>query len=89
MVWLCTLRSCGAGTWSYMEIRKDREGMENMTEKLLNQKYFKPDISFRWIKENSIIIHYCGRNKPWNSKYKGILNDFYNIYNKMFTNTEK
>lgn len=61
----------------------------NMTEKLLNQKYFKPDISFRWIKENSIIIHYCGRNKPWNSKYKGILNDFYNIYNKMFTNTEK
>ena len=61
----------------------------NMTEKLLNQKYFKPDISFRWIKENAIIIHYCGRNKPWNSKYKGILNDFYNIYNKMFTNAEK
>lgn len=42
MVWLCTLRSCGAGTWSYMEIRKDREGMENMTEKLLIQSLILP-----------------------------------------------
>lgn len=61
----------------------------NMTEKLLNQKYFRPDISFKWIEENSVIIHYCGRNKPWNTKYKGILNKFYEDYRKKFTSSEK
>lgn len=52
----------------------------NMTEKLLNQKYFMPHISERWIKENSVIIHYCGKNKPWNKLYKGSLNKFYEFY---------
>lgn len=52
----------------------------NMTEKLLNQSYFMPHINERWIEENSVIIHYCGRNKPWKAKYKGSLNKFYNFY---------
>ena len=30
-----------------------------------------------WIRENSVIIHYCGRNKPWNGDYAGILGVFY------------
>lgn len=55
----------------------------NMTEKLLKQKYFLPHISKRWIKDNSVIIHYCGRNKPWNKTYKGSLNEFYNYYNSI------
>lgn len=55
----------------------------NMTEKLLNQTYFLPHISERWIKENSVIIHYCGKNKPWNKHYKGVLNKFYNYYSKI------
>lgn len=55
----------------------------NMTEKLLNQTYFLPHINERWIKENSVIIHYCGKNKPWNKHYKGVLNKFYNYYNKI------
>lgn len=54
----------------------------NMTEKLLNQAYFMPHINERWIKENSVIIHYCGRNKPWEKDYKGILNKFYLEYEK-------
>lgn len=52
----------------------------NMTEKLLKQTYFMPHISERWIKDNSVIIHYCGRNKPWNKLYKGSLNSFYDYY---------
>lgn len=52
----------------------------NMTEKLLNQTYFMPHINERWIKENSVIIHYCGKNKPWKKNYKGSLNKFYNYY---------
>jgi len=55
----------------------------NMTEKLLNQTYFLPHINERWIKENSVIIHYCGKNKPWKKNYKGKLNKFYNYYNKI------
>ena len=47
----------------------------NMTEKLLNQTYFMPHVNDRWIKDNSVIIHYCGKNKPWKKKYKGILNN--------------
>lgn len=57
----------------------------NMTEKLLNQRYFLPHINERWIKDNSVIIHYCGKNKPWNKNYKGILNKFYNKYVKDFS----
>lgn len=55
----------------------------NMTEKLLKQTYFLPHINERWIKENSVIIHYCGKNKPWNKKYKGTLNSFYDYYEKI------
>ena len=55
----------------------------NMTEKLLNQAYFLPHINTRWIKENSVIIHYCGKNKPWKKNYKGSLNEFYNYYDKL------
>lgn len=55
----------------------------NMTEKLLNQSYFMPHINERWIKENSVIIHYCGKNKPWKKDYKGTLNKFYDYYNNI------
>ena len=57
-----------------------------MTEKLLKQTYFMPHISERWIKDNSVIIHYCVRNKPWNKNYKGCLNKFYEHYNNIETN---
>lgn len=55
----------------------------NMTEKLLTQTYFMPHINERWIKENSVIIHYCGKNKPWKSNYKGTLNEFYEYYDNI------
>jgi len=58
----------------------------NMTEKLLNQAYFLPHVNERWIKENSVIIHYCGRNKPWKKDYKGTLNKFYLEYEKIGVN---
>lgn len=61
----------------------------NMTEKLLNQKYFLPHISERWIKENSVIIHYCGKNKPWNKLYKGKLNKFYQFYDQIKINKKE
>ena len=30
-----------------------------------------------WVRKNAVIIHYYGKNKPWNNGYHGILNIFY------------
>ena len=30
-----------------------------------------------WVRNNSVIIHFCGRNKPWKNNYFGKLNVFY------------
>ena len=34
-------------------------------------------IDLEWVKKNSAIVHYLGRNKPWKKKYRGILGVFY------------
>lgn len=50
----------------------------NMTERLLiSPRSIKKDIDTLWVKENSAIIHYCGRNKPWKRNYIGFLGEFY------------
>ena len=33
--------------------------------------------NLEWVRENTVIIHYCGRNKPWKENYLGILDVFY------------
>ena len=30
-----------------------------------------------WVKENVVIVHYCGKSKPWKADYKGRLGFFY------------
>lgn len=40
--------------------------------------YNEEKINLNWVKKNTVIIHYYGRNKPWNKNYNGILNYFYN-----------
>jgi lipopolysaccharide biosynthesis glycosyltransferase len=37
----------------------------------------------RWIAHNTSIIHYCGRNKPWKSNYRGDLGVFYYYYENL------
>lgn len=34
-------------------------------------------IDERWVKENNAVIHYIGRNKPWNAVYRGKLGKYY------------
>ncbi len=50
----------------------------NMTELLfmLHSPYEK-SLNMDWIREHSVIIHYCGRNKPWKPNYLGYLDVFY------------
>lgn len=42
--------------------------------------------NLRWVTHNTSILHYCGRNKPWNTNYYGNLGTFYyyfeNLVNK-------
>lgn len=33
--------------------------------------------TLEWVRENSVIIHYCGKNKPWKENYHGMLDVFY------------
>ena len=30
-----------------------------------------------WVRQNAVIIHYCGKNKPWKARYTGVLGEFY------------
>lgn len=42
-----------------------------------NAKNLQNPIDIKWIRKNTVIIHYYGKNKPWNDKYIGNLNIFY------------
>lgn len=35
-----------------------------------------------WVRENTSIIHYCGKNKPWNADYHGKLGIFYEEFRR-------
>jgi lipopolysaccharide biosynthesis glycosyltransferase len=51
----------------------------NMTENLyMAHTPFEKGFDLDWVRKNSVIIHYCGRNKPWKSNYIGQLDVFYN-----------
>ena len=47
------------------------------TWKLYNLNNPKNKIILKWIRKNTVIIHYYGRNKPWNKDYIGTLDCFY------------
>lgn len=50
----------------------------NMTENLfMLHAPFEKNLNLEWIRKNSVIIHYCGRNKPWKPGYLGKLDVFY------------
>ena len=40
-------------------------------------------IGLKWICRNTVIIHYLGRNKPWNKQYRGRLDCFYHKTEKL------
>ena len=40
-----------------------------------NPKHEKRDVD--WVRKNSVVIHYLGKNKPWLPGYSGVLDVFY------------
>lgn len=50
----------------------------NMTENLyVLHAPFEKKLDLEWVRKHSVIIHYCGRNKPWKDNYIGQLDVFY------------
>lgn len=50
----------------------------NMTESLYQMHApFERDMDLNWVRKHAVIIHYCGRNKPWKENYIGQLDVFY------------
>ncbi len=50
----------------------------NMTERLfMRHAPFEKRLTLAWIRRNCVIIHYCGKNKPWKDHYRGVLDVFY------------
>jgi lipopolysaccharide biosynthesis glycosyltransferase len=52
----------------------------NLSDRILG--FYNADIknkrrNINWVRQNTAIIHYCGKNKPWKSNYKGKLGVFY------------
>jgi len=50
------------------------------TLKNYNISNFPNKKDLNWVRKNTIIIHYFGRNKPWKPNYIGKLNIFYQEY---------
>ncbi len=53
----------------------------NLSDKVLrlHNLYAGADrrLGLDWVRANTSLIHYCGRNKPWKPNYRGILDIFY------------
>ena len=52
----------------------------NFSDRVLNfynGSHPKEKRDVNWVRRNTAIIHYCGRNKPWNEGYTGTLGVFY------------
>lgn len=52
----------------------------NLSDRLLQLWMMKPDRPrdlLEWVREHTVIVHYCGKNKPWQTGYHGELGVFY------------
>lgn len=63
----------------------------NLSERAIRKYKFINGVKINngWIEENNVLIHYIGKNKPWNDKYRGILKEYYTKYVNFKINKEK
>lgn len=64
------------------KIKTVKSEIYNLSERMLvlhNLKIENKDnkIDIEWVRKNTVIVHYCGRNKPWKENYIGMLDCFY------------
>ena len=54
----------------------------NLSERCFRLYNLRPEnweypLTLDWVRQNTCIVHYCGRNKPWKENYAGNLGCFY------------
>ena len=49
----------------------------NLDERVFRTTKFVKKRDLQWVRDNTVIIHYAGRKKPWNLPYKGALGEFF------------
>ena len=52
----------------------------NLSDRILafhNADLRSPQLDADWVRRNGVIVHYCGKNKPWHKNYRGVLDVFY------------
>ena len=52
----------------------------NLSDRILalhNANPLQERLDLDWVRRNTVVIHYCGRNKPWKPGYCGTLGIFY------------
>lgn len=53
----------------------------NLSDRILSLYNASPKnkpLDLDWVRQNTVIVHYCGKNKPWGrSGYNGVLDVFY------------
>ena len=52
----------------------------NLRDRILafyNGNHPRERVDLDWVRQNGVVIHYCGKNKPWNQDYTGVLGVFY------------
>ena len=57
-----------------------RYNLSDRTLSFYNADPLKENLDLDWVRNNAVIIHYFGKNKPWKPNYKGILGTFYREY---------
>lgn len=52
----------------------------NLSDRVLafhNAESQQEKLDVNWVRKNSVIVHYCGKSKPWTEHYHGSLGAFY------------
>ena len=61
------------------KIKYENEFLINLDEKTFKKLYKKYGLqkALKWVKNNTILVHFNGKYKPWKNNYKGYLASFY------------
>ena len=58
----------------------DQDMVYNLSDRILalhNAQLLAEPVDLDWVRAHTVIIHYCGRLKPWKPHYVGVLDVFY------------
>lgn len=54
----------------------------NLDEKTFKKHSKRKGINIHWVRKNTVIVHYDGKNKPWNEPYEGTLGEYFLRFRK-------